>query len=180
LDSLFSSIFFSLRKRLTWLNINLITAFLAAAVNALFEGVIAKITVLAVFLPVIAGQGGNAGARSLAVVMRGLVMREVTSHKVFKLITKEALLGAINGILIGSITGLVALLWWSNSYLGIVVGLGMLVNLICAGLAGASIPLLMKKIDIDPAQSSNIILTTETDIVGFLPFWVLRFYFKTI
>jgi magnesium transporter len=166
----FSSIFFSLRKRLTWLNINLITAFLAAAVVALFEGVIAKITVLAVFLPVVAGQGGNAGAQSLAVVMRGLVMREVPSHKVFKLITKEALLGAINGILIGSITGLVALLWYSNPYLGIVVGLGMLVNLICAGLAGASIPLLMKKIGIDPAQSSNIILTTVTDIVGFFAF----------
>jgi magnesium transporter len=166
----FSSIFFSLKKRLTWLNINLVTAFMAAAVVALFEGMIAKITVLAVFLPVVAGQGGNAGAQSLAVVMRGLVMREIPSSKVAKLITKEALLGAINGILIGAITGLVALLWYNNPYLAVVVGLGMLVNLICAGLAGASIPLLMKRFGIDPAQSSNIILTTVTDIVGFFAF----------
>ena len=165
-----STIPFSLKKRLPWLHVNLATAFLAASVVALFEGVIAKITILAVFLPVVAGQGGNAGAQSLAVVMRGIVMREIPKGKILQLIFKEGRLGAINGIVIGIVTAVVAWLWYGNPYLGLVIGLGMLVNLICAGLSGASIPLLMKRIGIDPAQSSSIILTTVTDVIGFFAF----------
>jgi magnesium transporter len=166
----FSSIAFSLKKRLFWLHINLVTAFMAAAVVALFEDVIAKITILAVFLPVVAGQGGNAGAQSLAVVMRGIVMREIPKNKVRQLILKEGGLGAINGVIIGVVTAVVAWLWNGNPFLGLVIGLGMFFNLICAGLSGASIPLIMKKIGIDPAQSSSIILTTVTDILGFFAF----------
>lgn len=166
----FSSIFFSLKKRLFWLHINLITAFMAAAVVALFENVIAKITILAVFLPVVAGQGGNAGAQSLAVVMRGIVMREIPKNKVRQLILKECSLGALNGLIIGVVTAVVAWLWHGNPFLGLVIGLGMFFNLIFAGLSGASIPLIMKKIGIDPAQSSSIILTTITDILGFFAF----------
>ena len=166
----FSSIAFSLKKRLFWLHINLVTAFMAAAVVALFESVIAKITILAVFLPVIAGQGGNAGAQSLAVVMRGIVMREIPRDKVRRLILKEGVLGAINGLIIGTVTAVVAWIWNGNPFLGLVIGLGMFFNLIFAGLSGALIPLIMKKIGIDPAQSSNIILTTVTDILGFFTF----------
>jgi len=166
----FSSIFFSLKKRLFWLHINLVTAFMAASVVALFEGIIAKLTILAVFLPVVAGQGGNAGAQSLAVVMRGIVMREIPKEKTRALILKEGTLGAINGLIIGLVTAFVAWIWHGNPYLGLVIGLGMFFNLIFAGLAGASIPLFMKKIGIDPAQSSSIILTTVTDILGFLAF----------
>ena len=169
-ERVFSSILFSLKKRLPWLHINLATAFLAAAVVALFEGIIAKLTILAVFLPVVAGQGGNAGAQSLAVVMRGIVMREIPRDKIFELIFKEGKIGAINGAVIGVVTALVAWIWYGNPFLGLVIGLGMLVNLIFAGLAGASIPLFMKKIGIDPAQSSSIILTTVTDVLGFLAF----------
>ena len=165
-----SSIFFSLKKRLPWLHVNLATAFLAASVVALFEGIIAKLTVLAVFLPVVAGQGGNAGAQSLAVVMRGIVMREIPKDKVFSLISKEAKLGAINGVIIGAVTALIAWIWYGNPYLGVVIGLGMLLNLVFAGLSGSSIPLVMKKFGLDPAQSSNIILTTVTDVMGFLAF----------
>jgi len=165
-----SSIWFSLRKRLPWLHINLVTAFMAAGVVAMFEGIIAKLTVLAVFLPVVAGQGGNAGAQSLAVVMRGIVMREIPKDKRIQLVLKEGKIGAINGVVIGLVTAAVAWVWYGSPYLGIVIGLGMVVNLICAGLSGASIPLIMKKIGIDPAQSSSIILTTVTDIVGFLAF----------
>jgi magnesium transporter len=166
----FSSILFSLKKRLLWLHINLVTAFMAAAVVAVFEGIIAKITVLAVFLPVVAGQGGNAGAQSLAVVMRGIVMREIPKNKTAALIFKEAKLGAANGAIIGIVTALIAWIWMGSPYLGLVIGLGMLVNLICAGLSGAAIPLIMKKVGIDPAQSANIILTTVTDIMGFFAF----------
>jgi len=166
----FSTILFSLKKRLPWLHINLATAFLAAAVVALFEGIIAQLTILAVFLPVVAGQGGNAGAQSLAVVMRGIVMREIPKDKIYALVFKETKIGAINGAVIGAVTALVAWIWYGNPFLGLVIGLGMLVNLIFAGLAGASIPLIMKKIGIDPAQSSSIILTTVTDVVGVVAF----------
>ncbi|MBT8340847.1 MAG: magnesium transporter [Desulfatitalea sp.] len=169
-EKVFSSIWFSLKKRLPWLHVNLATAFLAAAVVALFEGIIAKLTILAVFLPVVAGQGGNAGAQSLAVVMRGIVMREIPENKRLSLVVKESKLGAINGLVTGLVTAMVAWAWKGNPYLGIVIGLGMLLNLIFAGLAGSSIPLVMKKLGIDPAQSSSIILTTVTDVMGFLAF----------
>ena len=169
-EKAFSPITFSLRKRLPWLHVNLATAFLAAAVVALFEDIIAQLTILAVFLPVVAGQGGNAGAQSLAVVMRGIVMREIPKDKILRLIAKEGRLGALNGAVIGIVTALVAWVWHGNPYLGLVIGLGMLFNLFFAGLSGASIPLLMKRIGIDPAQSSSIILTTVTDVLGFVAF----------
>jgi len=174
----FSKLSFALKKRLFWLHINLVTAFMAALVVALFEGVIAKITILAVFLPVVAGQGGNAGAQSLAIVMRGIVMREIPKGQVSRLILKEGLLGVINGTVIGFVTAIVAWAWKGNPYLGVVIGLGMFFNLIFAGLAGASIPLVMKKIGVDPAQSANIILTTVTDILGFLAFLSFALIFQ--
>jgi magnesium transporter len=166
----FSSIWFSLRKRLPWLHVNLATAFAAAAVVSLFEGIIAKVTALAIFLPVVAGQGGNAGAQSLAIVMRGLVMREIPRERVKRLVLKEGLLGVINGAVTGAVTSLVAWVWMGNPWLGLVIGLGMIVNLACAGLAGAAIPILMKRLGLDPAQCSSIVLTTVTDIVGFFAF----------
>jgi magnesium transporter len=165
-----SSIRFSLKKRLPWLHVNLATAFLAAAVVALFEGIIAKLTVLAVFLPVVAGQGGNAGAQSLAIVMRGLVMREIPKGKAVRLIMKETGVGTINGMVIGLVTAVIAWAWHGNPFLGLVIGLGMLVNLAIAGLSGSAIPMLMKKVGWDPAQCSSIILTTVTDVVGFMAF----------
>lgn len=174
----FSPLSFALKKRLVWLHINLATAFLAAGVVSLFTDIIAKITILAIFLPVIAGQGGNAGAQSLAVVMRGLVMREIPANRVRALIIKETLLGAINGVVIGLVTALIAWLWYGNGWFGLVIGLGMILNLVIAGFAGSSIPILMKKIGIDPAQSSSIILTTVTDVMGFLAFLGLAVIFQ--
>lgn len=169
-ERVFSPVGFSLRKRLPWLHVNLATAFLAAFVVGCFQGIIAKITVLAVFLPVVAGQGGNAGAQSLAVVMRGLVLREIPFHKAWHLILRESWIGAINGVVIGVVTALVTWLWQGNPFLGVVVGLAMLVNLAIAGFSGAAIPVAMKAIGLDPAQCSNIILTTITDVMGFLAF----------
>jgi magnesium transporter len=166
----FSPVSFSLRKRLPWLYVNLATAFLAAAVVSMFESIIAKITILAVYLPVVAGQGGNAGAQSLAVVMRALVMREIRPHAARRLILKETWVGIINGLVIGLVTGVVAWIWQGNQYLGVVIGLAMIANLAVAGLSGAAIPITMKAIGIDPAQSSSIILTTITDVVGFFSF----------
>jgi len=166
----FSAFTFSLRKRLPWLHVNLATAFLAAFVVSLFEDTIARITVLAVFLPVVAGQGGNAGAQSLAIVMRGLVMREIPPNRVLALVMKEGLLGITTGTVTGIVTGLVAWFWQGNAVLGLVIGLGMVVNLFFAGLSGAAIPIVMKSLGWDPAQCSSIILTTVTDVVGFVAF----------
>lgn len=174
-----SPIGFALRNRLLWLNINLGTAFLAASVVALFEGIIAKITVLAIFLPVVAGQGGNAGIQTLAVVMRGLVMREIKPGRVWGLLRREALLGGLNGISIGLVTGAIAWLWHGNPFLGIVIGFAMVISMIAAGLSGAAIPLSMKAVGWDPAQSSGIILTTVTDVVGFFAFLGLAVLFQS-
>ena len=174
----FSPMRFSLRKRLPWLHFNLLTAFMAAAVVAAFEGLISELTMLAVFLPVIAGQGGNTGAQSLAIVMRGIVMREVPKHKRRRLIAKETLLGLVSGVIFGLITGLLAWLWYGNAMLGAVVTMGMVINLVFAGFAGASIPLVMKALRFDPAQCSTIILTTVTDVVGFFAFLALALAFK--
>ncbi len=176
----FSSIWFSLRKRLPWLNVNLATAFAAAGVVAVFEDIIHQITALAIFLPVVAGQGGNAGAQTLAVVMRGLVMREISKGKFKGLILKEGILGSLNGIIIGLITAVIAWLWRGNPFLGVVIGLGMIVNMIAAGFAGATIPIAMKKLGIDPAQSSSIILTTITDVVGFFAFLSFAVMFQRL
>ena len=169
-EATFSPIWLSLRKRLPWLHINLATAFAAAAVVAMFEGIIAKITVLAIYLPVVAGQGGNAGAQSLAVVMRGLVMREIPPNAVRRMLTKESLIGVTNGAVIGLVTALIAWMWNGQPYLGLVIGLAMIVNLAAAGIAGAAIPITMKRLGLDPAQSSSIVLTTVTDVVGFFAF----------
>lgn len=166
----FSSISFALRKRLPWLHINLATAFLAASVVSLFEGIIAKITVLAVFLPIVAGQGGNAGSQSLAVVMRGLVLREISPNEVWRLVFKEVKLGLINGLVIGLVTAVIAWMWKGSPFLGVVIGLAMIVNLAAAGFSGAIIPMTMKAMRLDPAQSSSIILTTVTDVIGFFAF----------
>lgn len=166
----FSPIVYALKKRTPWLQVNLATAFLAAAVVGMFQDLIAKITILAVFLPVVAGQGGNAGAQSLAVVMRGLVMREIHRSNALRLILKETALGVLNGIITGAVTALIAWFWHGNPMLGVVIGLAMIVNLTAAGLSGAAIPLALKGLGMDPAQSSSIILTTITDVVGFFSF----------
>jgi magnesium transporter len=177
-EHVFSPIPFSVKKRLLWLNINLATAFLAAFVIGLFEPVIAQVTVLAVFLPIVASQGGNSGAQSLAVVMRGLVLREVEPHLARKVVMKEGFLGLINGILVGAVAAGAAWLWNGNIFLGIVIGLAMIVNMVFAGISGAGIPILMKALGKDPAQSSNIILTTVTDVVGFFAYLSLAVVFK--
>jgi magnesium transporter len=174
----FSSVAFSLRKRLPWLHVNLATAFLAAFVVALFEGVIARVTVLAVLLPIVAGQGGNAGAQSLAVVMRGLVMREIPPGRVLALLRKETLVGFGNGVIVGLVTALACWAWQGNPMLGVVIGLAMVSNLVIACFAGAGIPLLMKSVGLDPAQSSNIVLTTVTDVMGFFSFLGLATIFE--
>ena len=165
-------------RRLPWLHVNLATAFLAAAVVSLFQGLISRLAVLAVFLPIVAGQGGNAGVQSLSVVLRGLVMREVRPRDAARLISGEVLAGLVNGLIVGLVTALVAWLWRGNPSLGLVVGLAIVVNMVAAGLAGAAIPIAMKRWGLDPAQSSGIFVTTVTDVVGMFAFLGLAVIFE--
>jgi len=157
-------------RRLPWLHVNLATAFLAAAVVALFQGLISRLAVLAIFLPIVSGQGGNAGVQSLSVVLRGLVLREVRPRDAARLIGGEVAAGLINGLVIGTVTAAAAWFWQGNPTLGLVVGAAIVVNMAAAGLAGAAIPVAMKRLGFDPAQSSGIFLTTVTDVVGIFAF----------
>jgi magnesium transporter len=158
---------FKIRKRLPWLHINLATVFLAGAVVAMFQDLIAKFAILAVFLPIVAGQGGNAGIQTLSVVLRGMIMREIEPKSAVKIILTEVWVGFVNGLATGLITAFLIWLWKGNPYLGLVLGAAMVVNLVAAGLSGALIPLTLKKLGFDPAHSSGIIITTITDVVGF-------------
>ena len=165
-----SSPLVAMRKRLPWLNINLLTAFLAAAVVGIFENTIAQFTALAVLLPVVAGQSGNTGAQALAVIMRGLALREVRVSNWRRILVKEVLAGALNGIVIAVVTGLGVLVWSQSPGLAFVIGVAMVISMALAALSGAAIPLVLTRLGQDPAQSASIILTTVTDIVGFFSF----------
>lgn len=165
-----SPVWFAVTKRLPWLQINLATAFLASAVVGLFESTIAQYTALAVLLPVVAGQSGNTGAQALAVTMRGLALREVRLRHWWRVGGKELAVGALNGIGVAVVTAL-AVFWWSDSRgLALVIGTAMVVSMVIASLAGASIPMLLAALGQDPAQSSSIVLTTVTDVMGFFSF----------
>lgn len=165
-----STVGFSVRKRLPWLQINLFTAFLAASVVGLFEDTIAKYTALAVLLPVVAGQSGNSGAQALAVTMRGLALREIGIRHLFRVAAKEVSTGLINGLLIALTTALGVFIWSDSAGLALVIALAMVLSMAAAGLAGATIPIALTAAGQDPAQSSSIILTTVTDVVGFISF----------
>ncbi len=165
-----SKIGFAVRKRLPWLQINLLTAFLAAAVVGLFEATIAKYTALAVLLPVVAGQSGNTGAQALAVTMRGLALREITALHWPKILWKESNVGFFNGVAVALTTSLGVWAWSGSIGLASVIGVSMVLSMIIAGIAGAAIPILLTVLGQDPAQSSSIILTTVTDVAGFFSF----------
>ena len=165
-----SSPLFAVRKRLPWLQINLLTAFLAASVVGIFEETIARVTALAVLLPVVAGQSGNTGAQALAVTMRGLALREVRTTHWLRVVTKEVIAGAGNGVAVALTTSLAVWVWSDSAGLAMVIGISMVISMTLAGLSGAAIPMLLTALRQDPAQSSSIVLTTVTDVAGFFSF----------
>ena len=165
-----SSIGFAFRKRMPWLQINLVTAFMAAAVVGLFENTIAQFTALAVLLPVVAGQSGNAGAQALAVTMRGLALREIRIVQWLKVTGKEVCVGLFNGIAIAIPCGVGVYLWSGQMGLVIVIASSMMLAMVMAGFAGALVPITLEKLGQDPAAASSIIVTTVTDIAGFFFF----------
>jgi len=165
-----SHTWFAVTKRLPWLQINLATAFLAAAVVGLFEDTIARVTALAVLLPVVAGQSGNAGAQALAVTMRGLALREISARHLPRVVWKEVNVGVLNGIAVAAVCALAVWLWSGSAGLVAVISIAMVVAMVVAGFSGAAIPILLNRLGFDPAQSSTIVLTTVTDVVGFFSF----------
>ena len=160
----------SLRRRLPWLYLNLATVLFAGLMISFFESTISKVVALVVFLPVVAGQGGIGGTQTVTLVVRSMALGEVPRNLGFKLLSREVSLGLINGALLGLVVGLVAYGWKSDATLGIVLGLAMLGNMLVAGLAGAGVPLLLRRLGMDPAVSSAVFVTTFTDVIGFLLF----------
>jgi len=158
------------KNRYKWLIINLGTAFLAASVVGLFQNTISKLVLLAVYMPIVAGMGGNAGTQTLAVVVRGLALREVELKTARRVVANEVGAGAINGVINGIIVAVVALFFNKSPLLGLIVGIAMVVNLMIAGFFGTIVPLIMKKLGKDPASSATIFITTATDVCGFFVF----------
>jgi magnesium transporter len=160
----------SVRLRFPWLMVNLATAFLAASVVSLFQETIAAYVVLAVFMPIVAGMGGNAGTQTLTIMVRGLALGEMDLRRTGAVLLRQMAVGAMNGTLTGAVLALVALLWERSAPLAATLFLAQTVNLSVAGLFGAAVPLALKRAGLDPALGSSIFVTTATDVVGFLSF----------
>jgi len=160
----------SFGMRMPWLLINLLTAFLAGGVIAFFEDTLARWTALAIFLPIIAGQGGNSGMQTLTVTIRSMALGELKGELARKVVIKELLIGLLNGLAIGIIVGIVGLVWQNSVVMGIIVMLAMFLNTLAAAIAGTLIPLALRAAKVDPALSSSIFLTTVTDVAGFFFF----------
>ena len=160
----------SIRTRLPWLTVNLGTTFLAAATVALFESTLAQVVVLAAFLPVVAGQGGIGGTQTLTLIVRAIALGELVGVSAGRLLVREAVVGLIHGVFLGVLVAVIAMLWKQNPGLGLVLGLAMLGNMLIAGVVGAGVPLLLRRIGVDPAVASAVVVTTVTDVFGFLLF----------
>lgn len=165
-----STVWSTVQKRHPWLQINLLTAFLAASVVGLFEHTIAQFTALAVLMPVVAGQSGNSGSQALAVTLRGLALREIGVNAWSRVMRKEMSAGLLNGLGIAAVTSLSVYVWSKSPGLALVIGLAMVASMTIAGIAGAFIPIMMSRFGQDPATSSTIVLTTVTDVTGFFSF----------
>ena len=169
-DRVFTTPTESLRKRLPWLIVNLATAFIAASVVKLFEGTISLVTSLAVFMPVVAGMGGNAATQTLAVIVRGIALGELTWSNSRKALIKEALVGVGNGIACGLVGGGVVWLMQGTPWMGVILAMAMIINMFVAAIAGTLIPLSLRALKVDPALASSVFITTLTDVFGFFSF----------
>jgi len=172
----YDEIFRAGKKRASWLGINLFTAIVASIVIGLFEDTLQSMVALAVLMPIVASMGGNAGTQSLTVVVRQLALGGISKGDAMRIIKKEVLISLMNGFVFAVVMGVVAALWFNIDMLGVVIALSMVINLLMAGLFGAAIPLFLKRVDVDPAIGSTVILTTVTDVVGFFSFLALATY----
>jgi len=169
-EEITDSVFVKTKRRFNWLLINLATALLASWVISIFGAEIEKVVALAFLMPIVASMGGNAGMQTLAVTIRAIATKELSSSNINKIITKEFFIGVLNGIIFAIITGAVVQLWFKQFDLSIIIAASMVLNMIVAGLFGILIPVTLKKMNIDPALASSVFVTTVTDVIGFLSF----------
>ncbi|HEX7989357.1 MAG TPA: magnesium transporter, partial [Stenotrophomonas sp.] len=169
-EDLFSPVWRAMRRRLMWLSVNLCTAFLASSVVGHFEGTIDKLVALAVLMPIVAGLGGNAGTQVLALMIRGLALGQVGASNARTLLWKELRVALLNGVVLGTVLGLIVLAWFHMPGLSLVIAIALTFNLLFAASAGVLVPLTLKRLGFDPALASGIFLTAVTDSMGFFTF----------
>jgi len=169
-DDLYRASISTARARFSWLVVNLLTAILASMVIGLFDATIEQVVALAVLMPIVASMGGNAGTQTLTVTVRALATKELTGSNAYRVITKEVIVGCFNGIAFAILAGLVAWLWFQSTTLGFVIAAAMVINMVIAGFAGTTIPIMLERFGADPAIASSVFLTTVTDVVGFFAF----------
>jgi magnesium transporter len=176
-SDVFASAIETVKSRLPWLAINMVTAILASLVIAQFESAIEAIVALAVLMPIVASMGGNAGTQSLTIAVRSLAVKELTTANAGRQLFKELAVGAANGLAFFAVGVLMAIFWFGNWSLAFVFGLAMIITLIVAGVSGIAIPFIIDRLGLDPAVSSTVFLTTVTDVVGFFAFLGLAVVF---
>ncbi|MEP0203409.1 MAG: magnesium transporter [Halioglobus sp.] len=169
-EDTFAPILKTTPRRAIWLGINLVTAFIAASVINMFQDTIEKVVALAVLMPIVASMGGIAGTQTLTVLVRGIALGQISNSNQLWLINRELAVAAINGILWATVVAVAASLWFGDWSIGLIIAAAMVISLITAGLTGAALPLMMKRANIDPALAGGVVLTTVTDVVGFLSF----------
>ena len=169
-EEITDSVFVKTKRRFNWLLVNLGTALIASWVISIFGAEIEKVVALAFLMPIVASMGGNAGMQTLAVTIRAIATKELSSSNINKIITKEFFIGVLNGIIFAIITAIIVQLWFKQFDLSIIIAASMVLNMIVAGLFGILIPVTLKKMNIDPALASSVFVTTVTDVIGFLSF----------
>ena len=169
-EDTFSPVIKTTPRRALWLGLNLLTAFIAASVINVFQGAIDKVVALAILMPIVASMGGVAGTQTLTIVIRGLAVGHIEQHNQRWLIFRELSVGLINAFIWAAVVAGAAIAWFNDFIIGGIIAAAMVINLITAALAGAVLPLVLKKMDIDPALAGGVILTTITDVVGFMSF----------
>ena len=176
-DDMFAPVVRSSRRRTIWLGVNLLTALLASWVIGQFEATIEKLVALAVLMPIVASMGGIAGSQTLTLVIRGIATGQIGSSNARRLLNKELAVGILNGMIWAIVVALIAFFWFDDKMLSYIIAAAILVNLIVAALAGATIPMILHKMKIDPALAGGVVLTTVTDVIGFLAFLGMAAFF---
>ncbi|NQX87906.1 MAG: magnesium transporter [Halioglobus sp.] len=169
-EDTFAPVTRAMPRRAIWLGINLITAFIAAFVINIFQGTIEKVVALAVLMPIVASMGGIAGTQTLTLMIRGIAMGQVLKSNQIWLLNRELIIGLLNGMLWAAVVAVAASLWFDDWHIGLIIAAAMVINLLTAALTGAALPLLMTRVNIDPALAGGVMLTTVTDVVGFVSF----------
>ncbi len=169
-DDIFSPVRRSAGRRAVWLGINLLTAFIAARVVGLFEATLDQVVALAILMPIVASMGGIGGSQTLTLMIRGLALGQISTANTSALLRKEVAVAAINGLLWALVVAIIVVAWFRIPLLGLVIGMALVINQICAALAGVGLPLILKRLDIDPALAGGVVLTTVTDVIGFFAF----------